>query len=134
VQDSTGNQAASLLVVEAHSRTSSALALAFGRDRRFSLIGPAWRAQEALELSRTHRPVLVLLDIRGVSSATVLIRDILEVSPHSRLAVHASFYQPGETRSFLELGAMDCILKGIPFNQLAARLHSLRTAAPNIPG
>ena len=94
----------------------------------FELVGEAADGVEAVSLTEEQRPDLLVLDIAmpGLDGLQVIER--LRVScPEVRIVVYTGSRAATLTDTVLELGAADCIKKGISNEQLIERLR--RTAA-----
>jgi DNA-binding NarL/FixJ family response regulator len=94
----------------------------------FELVGEAADGLEAVSLTEQQRPDLLVLDIAmpGLDGLQVIER--LRVScPEVRIVVYTGSRAATLTDTVLELGAADCIKKGLSNDQLIERLR--RTAA-----
>lgn len=89
------------------------------------IVGEAANGLEAVELARTLRPDLALMDLRmpviGGVEATRRVRD---VSPQSRVLVLTTFQEDEEIFDALRAGACGYLLKDTPSEKLVEAIHA----------
>ena len=115
-----------LLVVDDHEVVREGLVALLDRREAFSVVAQAGTAAEAIEAARTHRPDLVIMDVRlpdgsGIEAA----REIRAENPAIRVVILTSY--PDEEAVFAAIiaGASGYLLKQIRGGDLIAALEAV---------
>ena len=116
-----------ILIVDDDSNVCDLLALTFGLDHRFDVVGTAGHGLHALDLIEGSRPDVVILDVRlpGLSGLAV-IEAIRSAAWPVRVIAYAG--DEAELREAARLGADETLLKG---NSLRNLIESAATAGVN---
>jgi DNA-binding NarL/FixJ family response regulator len=123
-----------ILIVDDQTLFAENLKLVMGfRAKDFVVVGLAANGNEAVCLTRSERPDLILMDIRmpemdGVEATRI----IHEEFPDIRIIVLTTFDDDEYIIDALRNGAMGYILKNSPFNELAAYLRAALAGAVQI--
>lgn len=92
----------------------------------FSVVGPAQDGESAIRAAAEAQPELAVVDYRMPRCAGVeLVRRLLEVSPHTRIAVYTADADLGLVEAVLEAGAAAVVLKEAPLPDLLRALDEL---------
>jgi DNA-binding NarL/FixJ family response regulator len=86
------------------------------------VVGVAADAPGAVALARLHRPDVALLDVRMPGGGVEAARQILLVSPATRVVAHSAFDDRPSRTAMLTAGAADYVVKGTSSADLVARL------------
>ncbi|HEX5861861.1 MAG TPA: PAS domain S-box protein [Nocardioides sp.] len=93
---------------------------------RLAVVGEGADGYDAVDLARTHRPSLMLLDVsmprRDGLAALPLV---LEASPETRVVMFSGFEEAGLAEHTRKLGATEFIEKSVPINDLVRRLVAI---------
>jgi DNA-binding NarL/FixJ family response regulator len=93
---------------------------------RFSVVAEAGDGASAAELAELHQPDLVLLDIAmPVQDGLEALPRIRRASPSTRIVMLSAFEEHRFGASALELGASAYVEKGVPSEELVARLAEI---------
>jgi DNA-binding NarL/FixJ family response regulator len=91
-----------------------------------SVVAEAGDGREAVELVRRHTPAVALLDIRmPVLDGLRAARQVIEVSPGTRVLILTTFDADEYVYEALRAGASGFLLKDAPADQLIAAVRSL---------
>ena len=113
-----------VLLVEDQAMVLGALAALLEMEADIEVIGRAPNGRDALVMTRTARPDIVVTDIEmpelsGLDLAAAIKQEGLRV----RVVVLTTFARPGYLRRALEAGASAYLLKDAPSEQLAAAIR-----------
>jgi DNA-binding NarL/FixJ family response regulator len=99
-----------------------------------SLVGTASNGQEAIEMFRTLRPDVTLMDLRmpDVSGLDVIIAIRAEF-PDARVIVLTTFDRDVEVQRALKAGARGYLLKSMPPQQLLDMIRSVHAGKKCVP-
>jgi PAS domain S-box-containing protein len=93
---------------------------------RFAVVGEGSNGAEAIELARTHRPAVLLLDVSmPVMDGLEALPAIIDVSPETRVVIYTGFDERGLADRALQLGAAGFLQKSVSIDRLAADLTDL---------
>jgi DNA-binding NarL/FixJ family response regulator len=97
------------------------------RATDFQVVGVAKDGQTAIDMARSERPDIILMDIRmpGLDGVRAT-RTIHEELPEIKILVLTSFDDDDYIFDAMKGGAMGYILKDIPVNELIASLRAMR--------
>jgi DNA-binding NarL/FixJ family response regulator len=97
--------------------------LALERSGRFEVVAEAENGQEAIEMTREHKPDLVLLDISmPVLDGLEALPQVLEVCDACRVVMLSGFESARIGSTALDLGAAAYLEKGISPGELVSAL------------
>ncbi len=106
------NDKITILLVDDHKLIRESWSFILNSDPRFQVIGEAGGVDEALELAKTRKPKIVLMDINmspvNGFDGTKLLR---KYSPASKVIGISMHSMPAYARRMLQLGAMGYITK-----------------------
>lgn len=107
-----------------------ALAALLDIERDIEVIGKARNGREALDLSRTLRPDVVLTDIEMPEMGGLeLAQAVRDQSLGARVVILTTFARPGYLRRALEAGAAGYLLKDAPSDKLAEAIRRVHAGA-----
>jgi two-component system response regulator DesR len=117
-----------ILIAEDQAMVAGALAALLAIERDIEVVGTARNGREALDLTRTLKPDVLLTDIEmpemtGLDLAAAVQSE--QVVP--KVVILTTFARPGYLRRALEAGASGYVLKDAPSNRLAdaiRRVHA----------
>ena len=117
-----------ILIAEDQAMVAGALAALLAIERDIEVVATARNGREALELTRTLKPDVLLTDIEmpemtGLDLAAAVRSE--HVVP--KVVILTTFARPGYLRRALEAGAFGYVLKDAPSNRLAdaiRRVHA----------
>lgn len=123
-----------ILIVDDQTLFAENLKLVMGfRAKDFVVVGIAGDGNEAVRLTRSERPDLILMDIRMPEMDGVEATGIIhEEFPDIRIIVLTTFDDDEYIIDALRNGAMGYLLKNSPFNELAAYLRAALAGAVQI--
>jgi len=101
-----------ILIADDHKLVRETWEFVFNRDGRFEVIGECATGEEAIEIAKTLRPNVVIMDINlpGMSGvdATPQIR---KFSPATKIIGVSMYTQPSYARAIIRSGAMGYVTK-----------------------
>ncbi len=108
-----------LIIADDHPIVRAGLQGLLASQPDFEVIGEAANGREAVELVRTHRPDVALVDLRmplldGVGTT----REIKAVSPATHVLVLSTFETDADVLRAIEAGAIGYLLKETPREEL----------------
>lgn len=102
----------SILLVDDHKLIRESWSFILNSDSRFEVIGETSNADEAVEIAKTKKPKIVLMDINmspiNGFEATKLVR---KFSPTSKIIGISMHTMPAYARRMLQMGAMGYVTK-----------------------
>lgn len=108
-----------ILLVDDHKLIRDSWSFILNSDSRFQVIGETSNADEAVEIARTKKPDIVLMDINMTPvngfEATKLVR---KYSPGSKIIGISMHSMPAYARRMLQIGAMGYITKNSSKDEL----------------
>lgn len=101
-----------VVIIDDDALVRSGLALLLGGDPRISVLAEGSDGSEAVALVRTHRPQVVIMDLRmhGVDGV-VATREVLRAAPEVKVLVLTTFESDGSVVAALRAGATGFLLK-----------------------
>lgn len=123
-----------VLAVDDHPVMHVALAAVIGQQQDMVLVGDAFTGVAAIELFRTHRPDVTLMDLRlpdlsGVE-ATAMIRSEF---PEARIIVLTTFAGDVEMRRAFDAGARSYVLKTTRSKDIVNVIREVHAGKVRIP-
>lgn len=108
-----------VLVADCHDLIREGLTALLSRQPDMEVVGDASNAIEAISLFREHRPDVALMDLRmHAASAVEAIKTLRTEYPNARILVLATFPEDEEIVPALREGAIDCLLKDMPRDEM----------------
>lgn len=108
-----------ILLVDDHKLIRESWSFILNSDSRFEVIGETSNADEAVEIAKTLKPRIVLMDINmspvNGFDATKLVR---KVSPSSKIIGISMHTMPAYARKMLQMGAMGYVTKNSSKDEL----------------
>lgn len=102
----------SIMIVDDHKLIRETWSFILGSDPRFEVIADCGDPEEAIELARTHRPNIVLMDINMVPiSGFDATEQIRRNSPQTKVIGVSMHSQPAYARKMLQVGAQGYVTK-----------------------
>lgn len=109
--------------------------LALERSGKFEVVAEAENGQEAIDLTRAHKPDLVLLDISmPVLDGLEALPRVLDACSECKVVMLSGFEASRLGATALELGAAGYLEKGVPPQQLINELEKVMEPARNSNG
>jgi DNA-binding NarL/FixJ family response regulator len=109
----------SILLVDDHKLIRESWSFILNSDSRFQVVGETSDADEAVEIAKTKKPKIVLMDINMTPvngfDATKLIRKFSPVSKIIGISMHS---MPAYARRMLQIGAMGYVTKNSSKDEL----------------
>ena len=100
--------------------------LALERSGKFQIVAEAENGAEAIDLTRAHKPDLVLLDISmPVLDGLEALPQVIDANPATKVVMLSGFEAARLGPTALELGATGYLEKGVPPAQLVEELVRL---------
>jgi DNA-binding NarL/FixJ family response regulator len=115
-----------VLVVDDHILFREGLVSLLSADPSFKVVGQAGSVCEAVELARTHKPDLVLMDFSlpdgdGAEASALILEDLPECD-----IVFLTMHDADEKLfAAIRSGAKGYLLKNVPVSKLLSALHSI---------
>jgi DNA-binding NarL/FixJ family response regulator len=116
----------SVLIVDDDDLMRAGLKSVLSSDNTIEVVGEAGDGREAVQSARAARPDVVLMDVRmpdldGIAAT----REVLEVSPQTKVAILTTFEQDDYIFGALSAGASGFLLKRTKPEELIAAIHTL---------
>jgi DNA-binding NarL/FixJ family response regulator len=116
-------QEISVLIVDDHPMVREGLAGVLERHN-FRIVGLAANGHQALDMYFTHRPDVMLLDLRlPDQSGFDVVRAVLKRDPEGRIVILSSAQGDASIYTAISLGARGYLLKGIDGAMLAKQVR-----------
>ena len=101
-----------ILIADDHKLIRETWSYILNSDTRFQVVGECGDAQEAVELARTKRPHVVLMDINMTPfSGLEATQRIRKISPGSKVIGVSMHSQPAYAKKMLQMGARGYVTK-----------------------
>jgi NarL family two-component system response regulator LiaR len=114
-----------ILLVDDHAVVRSGLSKFLLVNKDMELIGEASDGVEAIQLAKKYHPDIILMDLMmpGMDGITAT-REILKLSPQSRIIALTSFSEQNMVQGALQAGAIGYLQKNVTAAELANAIHS----------
>ncbi|HEY4311034.1 MAG TPA: response regulator transcription factor [Pirellulales bacterium] len=123
-----------LLVADDHVLILEGLTAAIGRQDDMRVVAKAADGREAVDLWKTHRPDVALLDLRMPKlNGVAVIREIRDEDVSARVIVQTTYDTDEEIYQAMRAGARAYLLKDAPLEELLdciRKVHAGRTCIP----
>ena len=117
---------ARVLVVDDHSLLRTGVANIINQEPGFEVVAEAANGRDAIEAFITHRPDVVLMDLRMPEMEGVeAVRRIREIDPQARVVVLTTYDADEDIARALQAGAKAYILKDIAADALVACIRDV---------
>ncbi len=108
-----------IVVTDDHPVVRDGLVAILGSQPDFAVVGDAASGQTTLELARTLRPDIVLLDLEMPEMDGVeTLRQLQHLAPETRVIIFTAFDTDERILSAVRAGAQGYLLKGAPRNDI----------------
>jgi DNA-binding NarL/FixJ family response regulator len=108
-----------ILVTDDHPVVRDGLVAILGTQTDFAIVGDAASGQATLDLARTLRPDIVLLDLAMPDMDGVeTLRQLQRIAPETRVIIFTAFDTDERILSAVRAGAQGYLLKGAPRNDI----------------
>ncbi|MDG4862686.1 response regulator transcription factor [Streptomyces sp. T-3] len=125
----TPNCQVRVLVCDDNDMLRAVLARVIESQTDLTLVGGAADADQAIQLSLTHRPHVVVLDVRFPGGGPYTAQQILRVVPGVRIVVFSAYGDQGTRAEMAEAGVRRYLVKGASNAQLLAEVRALGAEA-----
>jgi len=109
-----------VVVVDDHPLYRSGVVRTLADDGRFAVLAEGSSAGEAVELARTHAPMVILLDISMPGNGVEAARQIAAVAPGVHVAMLTVSETDDDIMAALQAGAKGYLLKGVGADDLVS--------------
>ncbi|HMK24852.1 MAG TPA: response regulator transcription factor [Chitinophagaceae bacterium] len=101
-----------ILLVDDHKLIRDSWCFILNNDPRFQIIGETSGGNEAIELARTRKPQIVLMDVNMAPlNGFDATREIRKFSPASKVIGISMYSMPAYAKRMLQMGAMGYVTK-----------------------
>jgi two-component system NarL family response regulator len=115
-----------LLIVDDHAIFRQGLRALLDMEDDFNVVGEASRGDEAISIMSDEAPDVVLLDLHlPDGSGADFCRDLLEISPKSKVLILSAYDDEEEVSAALISGASGYVLKTVGGDRLAENIRSV---------
>lgn len=113
-----------VLIVDDHARVRTTLKMVLSLWDEFTIVGEASSGKEAVELARTLRPDVILMDLEmpGMDGAEAT-RILCEEHPDIRILILTGTVEFDRIEGALSAGARDYVLKTAPVDVIGTAIH-----------
>lgn len=102
----------SVMIADDHKLIRETWTFVLNNDPRFHVVAECGDSEEAVELAKTHRPNIILMDINMMPlSGFDATEKIRKVSPTSRIIGVSMHSQPAYAKKMLQMGARGYVTK-----------------------
>jgi DNA-binding NarL/FixJ family response regulator len=123
-----------LLIADDHALILEGLAATIGRQSDMAVLAKASNGREAVELWKTHRPDVSLLDLRmPILNGVGVIKEVRDLDVAARVIVHTTYDTDEEIYQAISAGAKAYLLKDAPLEDLLdciRKVHAGQTCIP----
>ena len=123
-----------LLVADDHALILEGLTATMARQEDMTVVAKAANGREAVELWKTYRPDILLLDLRMPQLNGVgVIREIRDIDVSARVIVHTTYDTDEEIYQAVRAGAKAYLLKDAPLAELLEVIRKVHAGQTCIP-
>ncbi|MEQ9825607.1 MAG: response regulator transcription factor [Puniceicoccaceae bacterium] len=128
------NPCISILLVDDHIVMRMGLVSAISGEPDLKVIAESENGMEAIEAYQTHRPDVVILDLRMPQLGGLqTIRKLNELNKHCRILVYSNFAGGEEIYSAFRAGASGFVAKDMPLDQLLEAIRIVHRGETFMP-
>ncbi|MBI2332038.1 MAG: response regulator transcription factor [Chloroflexi bacterium] len=120
-----------VLIVDDHEIVREGLQILLSEESEFEVIGTAGNSDEAVSMTKLHKPDVVLMDVvlPGLDGIETT-KQVVAVSPSTQVLVLTSYSDDQRVRDAIQAGAIGYLLKDVLKAEL---LNAIRSAAAGKP-
>lgn len=116
----------SVVIVEDHQMVREMWVQLFATQKDIEVVGEIGNPEEAVEMIKTKRPEIVLLDINlPGSSGMEMVPLIRKFAPGSKIIAVSMHNQPAYTKKMLQLGAMGYVTKNSSHEEIFKAIETV---------
>ena len=116
----------SILLVDDHKLIRDSWSFILNNDPRFIVIGETGSGQEAIKIAVKKNPSVILMDVNmSPVSGFDITKDILELSPASRIIGVSMHTMPAYARRMLKLGARGYVTKNSSKDEMITAIEEV---------
>lgn len=121
----TQYEQASIAIIDDHPIYRNGLAAVFRAEGRFKVVAEGGSSTEALEIARSHRPKIMLLDLGIPGDGLETLKQLCIEFPETYCVILTACDNPQTGIAALNAGAHGYILKGVSSNELKAAIWTV---------
>ena len=115
-----------ILLVDDHKLIRDSWSFILNSDPRFKVIGETSSGQEAIKIAVKNKPSVILMDVNmSPLSGFDVTKDILELSPSSRIIGVSMHTMPAYARRMLKLGAWGYVTKNSSKDEMITAIEEV---------
>jgi DNA-binding NarL/FixJ family response regulator len=123
-----------LLIADDHALILEGLAATIGRQDDMTVVAKASNGREAVELWKTHRPDVSLLDLRmPILNGVGVIKELRDLDVAARVIVQTTYDTDEEIYQAIRAGAKGYLLKDAPLEELLDSIRRVHVGETRIP-
>lgn len=116
----------SILIADDHEVVRSGLAAIFGFQKDFTVVAEARNGEEAVRLTKRHRPDVVVMDlVMPAKDGVEATREIVAAVPTARILILTTFATSADLQRALDAGAAGAVSKDAPNRELVAAIRAV---------
>src|SRR5262245_19672392 len=116
---------ASIAIIDDHPIYRQGLAAVFRAETRFKVVGEGASSTEALEIARSHRPRVLILDLGIPGGGLETLKKLCIEFPGTYCVILTACDDPQTGIAALNAGAHGYILKGVSASELKAAIWAV---------
>ena len=123
-----------VVIVDDHELVRGGLETVLGLFDDIDLVGQAETGEAAVQLCREARPDVVLMDLvlPGGMDGAEATREVIRVSPETRVLALTSFSDPELIQRVFRAGAIGCLLKNVSGKELAEAIRKAHAGTSSL--
>lgn len=109
----------SILIADNYTLLRQTLSFALGCHPDFEVVGECASGEDAIEMARTLRPSVVVMDMNlGGMDTSEAVKQVKKYSPGSRVLCVSQYTQPSFFRKVMRAGALGYVTKNSPKDEM----------------
>jgi DNA-binding NarL/FixJ family response regulator len=117
----------SLLLIDDHKMIRESWSIILSADTRFEIVGETSNVEQAVELAKSHRPDIVLMDINmapinGFEATKLMLREI----PELQILAISMHSMPAYARRMFQMGARGYVTKNSSKDELVTAILEVK--------